>query len=240
MEELSMNAWPAPRRVFHDGWVLGFGGGFTGRANSVHPIYEGTLDVEGKIRFCEQAYAAQQLPTLFKLSPAARPDDLDDRLTARGYRTLQQTSVRVVDLENDGIRDAALEIRHAPEERWLKSVAQLRGLSDHDARALAAIVNAIARPAAFASIVLSDGVAACGLGVADGPWVGLFDIVTREDQRGRGHATALVRGLLAWAAGKGAARAYLQVMVENNAAMRLYDKLGFREAYRYCYRKSPT
>jgi ribosomal protein S18 acetylase RimI-like enzyme len=239
MEELSMNAWPAPRRVFHDGWVLGFGGGFTGRANSVHPIYDGSFDVEEKIGFCERAYAAQRLPTLFKMSPAYRPDDLEERLTARGYRTLQQTSVRVVELEKDGTRNAAMEIRDAPEERWLKSVVQFRGLSDHDAHALATIVKAIARPTAFASIVLSDGVAACGLGVVDGPWVGLFDIVTREDRRGRGHATSLVRGLLAWATRLGATRAYLQVMLENAAALRLYDKLGFREAYRYCYRKSP-
>src|SRR5437764_13357134 len=80
MEELSMNAWPALRRMAHDGWVLRFGGGYTGRSNSVHPLYDGALDVHGKIEFCERAYRRAGIRLLFKMTPAARPGELDDLL----------------------------------------------------------------------------------------------------------------------------------------------------------------
>jgi GNAT superfamily N-acetyltransferase len=233
-----MNAWPAPRRVFHDGWVLGFGCGFTGRANSVHPLYDGTLDVDDKIRFCESAYAAHHLPALFNMSPAASPVDLDGRLGARGYRAFNRTSVRVLDYGPQDAAGEGLFISEVADEWWLAHVARFRSLPDHHARMLAEIVKHITPPAAFATVASSDDVVACGLGVADGEWVGLFDIVTREDQRRRGNATRLIRGLLDWAGRYGAKRAYLQVMVENTPAIGFYDKLGFREAYQYRYRTS--
>lgn len=233
-----MTAWPALRRVFHDGWVLGFGEGFTGRANSVHPVYDGALDPDEKIRFCENAYAAQHLPTLFKISPAARPDELDARLVARGYRAFNRASVRVLDFKSQDADTEGVFISEVPDEWWDDHVSRFRNLPEHHARTLAAIVRNIVPPAAFATVVASDEVVACGLAVADGEWVGFFDIVTREDQRHRGHATRLVRGLLDWAGRYGATRAYLQVMVDNTPAMRLYDKLGFREAYQYWYRTS--
>jgi GNAT superfamily N-acetyltransferase len=42
--------------------------------------------------------------------------------------------------------------------------------------------------------------------------------------------------MLGWAQENGARHAYLGVVELNSPARRLYDKLGFREAYRYWYR----
>jgi ribosomal protein S18 acetylase RimI-like enzyme len=67
---------------------------------------------------------------------------------------------------------------------------------------------------------------------------GLFDIVIDVGQRRQGHGERLVRDLLTWGKRQGACRAYLQVMLNNPPALRLYEKLGFREEYRYWYRVS--
>ena len=77
---------------------------------------------------------------------------------------------------------------------------------------------------------------ACGLGVSDGLYVGLFDIVTAPKRRGQGFGTGLVSSILFWAKDKGTQTAYLQVVVGNTPAQKLYAKLGFREIYQYWYR----
>ena len=72
IEELTLNAWPPLEILLHDGWVLGFSNGYTRRANSIHPLYPSSLDVQEKITTCEGMYAARGQDTVFKLtsSPA--------------------------------------------------------------------------------------------------------------------------------------------------------------------------
>jgi N-acetylglutamate synthase len=79
----------------------------------------------------------------------------------------------------------------------------------------------------------------CGLGVVIGEHLGLFDIVTHPDFRGRGLATQLCSGLTDWGKQRGAKAAFLQVPGANSNAIRLYEKLGFRRSYHYWYRLRP-
>jgi ribosomal protein S18 acetylase RimI-like enzyme len=93
----------------------------------------------------------------------------------------------------------------------------------------------------------------CGIGVPDtatatvgargsshGPLFGIFDVATREAVRRRGHATRLVRALLAAGRAAGARLCYLQVVETNLPARSLYASLGFRPLYRYWYRVRPA
>jgi ribosomal protein S18 acetylase RimI-like enzyme len=83
---------------------------------------------------------------------------------------------------------------------------------------------------------VGETIVACGLAVADGDYVGLFDIVTAMEHRRQGYGHELTASLLAWGKSRGACRAYLQVMIDNRAAHHLYRKLGFQEIYHYWYR----
>jgi len=58
--------------------------------------------------------------------------------------------------------------------------------------------------------------------------------------RGRGLASALCRQLLRLAMADGARVAYLQVEASNAPARRVYERLGFADAYAYHYRSPPA
>lgn len=65
-----------------------------------------------------------------------------------------------------------------------------------------------------------------------GPEGELGDVAVRGERRGTGIGTALVRRVLAEASERGATEVYLEVRESNEAARRLYRRLGFEVAGR--------
>ena len=59
----------------------------------------------------------------------------------------------------------------------------------------------------------------------------------RRANRGGGHGRRIVLAALKWARLRGAREAWLQVEADNGPATALYRSIGFREAYRYHYRR---
>jgi ribosomal-protein-alanine N-acetyltransferase len=55
----------------------------------------------------------------------------------------------------------------------------------------------------------------------------ILETAVMPEFRGNGVGTGLIRRLLAEAAGKNAARAYLEVRASNRSAIRVYGKCGF-------------
>nr|MDH4438764.1 GNAT family N-acetyltransferase [Rhizobium sp.] len=53
--------------------------------------------------------------------------------------------------------------------------------------------------------------------------------------RGEGLGVEILSTALRWARMRGARTAWLQVVADNEAALALYAKMGFAEAYRYHY-----
>ena len=256
IEELSLNAWPAVQTLLSGGWVLRFAGGYTRRANSVIPLYPVEGDPDEQIAACEAIYRAQSLPAIFKMTAACTPPDLDDRLAARGYAFDAHTSVQLLDLTNADFAPpdnftlsprAALrapDTLGAPEgvgvpEDWQAAFNRLHHLEGAAAQKHGRILAQIIPQTAYAALTVDGQIAACGLGVLQDGYLGLFDIITDEEQRRRGYGRQVMQGLLAWGKQQGARSAYLQVMLNNPPALALYAGLGFREAYRYWYRVKP-
>jgi ribosomal protein S18 acetylase RimI-like enzyme len=237
IEELSMNARPALRTLLYDGWVVRFAHGFTKRANSVNPIYVSSVQVEEKIRFCEHFYREESLPVMFKMTPAASPDDLDKRLARRRYRLDSPTSVQILDLTNS--RMSQISVSSAIEElseEWLASFARLSGTRHRDRNTLRQLLTSIATRRGFFFLRRDRRVVACGMGVVQDSYVGIFDVVVDPKFRHLGYGMQLMLDVLGWGRKHGARTAYLQVLLDNAPALHLYSKLGFKENYRYWYR----
>lgn len=239
-----MNALPALQQVMLDGWVLRFGNGYTGRANSVYPLYPGSRGFDEKIATCEQLYEQRKIPLLFKMTAAVEPPALDAMLEEHGYTAFNHTSVQtrgltpeqiITRLEGDD--DSDVEWWDHPAERWLDTFFLLRETPGKHHATLRSLLSQIVLPAHYVVIHREGSAVACGMAVAQGDYVGLFDLTTHVHHRRQGLGTRLVDILLTWGVERGAANAYLQVMLANENALSLYEKLGFRETYQYWYRR---
>jgi ribosomal protein S18 acetylase RimI-like enzyme len=237
IEELSLNAWAALQTLLYDGWVIRFSNGYTKRANSVNPLYPSRMDLEEKLRFCESLYREKGVPVVFKLTTAIYPRDLDEKLEERGYQKDSPTSVQSVDLESLHFqRTSEIKIQESLSNEWLDSFCAMSAISVQHRETLRKILNNIIPRHCFVSLTSGGRVVACGLGVLQSGYIGLFDIVTDPGFRRRGNGQQVVHSIMAWGKENGAKTVYLQVMLNNPPALRLYAKLGYTEQYQYWYR----
>ncbi|SFE99853.1 GNAT family N-acetyltransferase [Paracidovorax wautersii] len=241
LETAAFHAWPALQEVRQGGWVLRLAGGFTKRANSANaaaaqaPFHEVQAAAEA-------FYARHGLPPVFRLTPLA-PPEADLQLQAAGYARFDPSRVMVCPLgpasSGPAAWDAGLELASAPSPAWLDGFAAANGVPARHQAVHHAMVQSIARPAAFATLRHQGQPIGFGLAVRERDAVGFFDIVIAPPHRRRGHATRLMQALLRWARDGGAQQAYLQVRDGNPAARRLYAGLGFADLYGYHYRVPP-
>ena len=237
LEELGLNSSAPPGQLLYDGWLLRLLPGKAKRARSVNAVYPSTLDLAEKIGYCERLFGAARLPTLFRITPFSQPATLDAELERRGYGRFDLTAVESCDIDPHrlgGARAKAMEL--GP---WIDAIAALRDSPHEHRRAHLARLEGM--PLAMRPMAVEDGgrVVATGLTMVEGECAGLFDIVTHEAARRRGHARTIVASLLSAAWDLGARHAYLQVNAENEPARRLYAQFGFGERYTYWYRGRP-
>ena len=235
LEELSINAWPALETTFYDGWVLRFSAGYTRRGNSINPLYPSVLAPAGKLRECQRLYRERGLPAVFKMTPAA--GDLDAVLGEHGFQREAATSVQLLALDSlIPPSPADVELLEKPAEAWVAAFCALNpGLRRHFL-SMSQMLERIAPPACFLSLKHEGQTAGLGMAVAERGYVGIFDLVTRQTLRNKGIARQVVLHLLNWGRKQGAEHGYLQVVLENQPALHLFESLGFREAYQYWYR----
>lgn len=237
LEEVSMNAWPASENILYDGWVLRCAGGYTRRANSIYPLYPSTYDIASKIEHCRQVYEASGLVPVYKLTRYVYPADLDTVLDNHGYRREALTSVQTLPLDAyDAEDDRRVTLSEHADANWVRRFIAMNTVSIRYSSIITNMLQRIATPKCFASFEHDAAIIACGIGVVADHMVGLFDIVVDPRHRQKGLGTRLVHRILKWARCQRATLAYLQVMRDNIAAVSMYNKIGFSEAYQYWYR----
>lgn len=243
IEEITLNTWPAERTMLLEGWLLRSAEGYTKRANSVNPLYgpeagDDGIGLHRKISLAEQHYKEAGLEPVFKITPFVRPAGLDEELARQGYLIVEPSSVRVRDLHNLPAKSTAYTVQICGEltSEWLDPFSAFVQLSDKNRQTLHRMLSSLHLKQGYA-LLLKEGVpAACGLGVIQHGYLGLYDIITAPAYRRQGMAEELILGLLHWAGTQGATASFLQVVQANLGACALYDKLGYKEIYQYWYR----
>jgi ribosomal protein S18 acetylase RimI-like enzyme len=239
-EEACLNAWPALKEIFYDGWLIRLANGETRRTNSVNVIGSGTRALQEKIGHCERIYAAHGQPTYFRIRSNDDPM-LEDVLEARGFRAEDETRTLYMDfdLTPPEISPRAIEIvEGGPSEEWLKAHERFCGRPPPKDDTRRRLLDLVALPIAFAAARDENGkIVSVAYGALHDQMVSLQWVATDPARRREGLSRAVLSDLLMWAERRGAGGACLQVLAANRPAVKLYESMGFeRELYRYHYR----
>jgi N-acetylglutamate synthase len=235
IEEAALNAWPAPRQMIYDGWLLRFTGGHSKRVNSVNPLYASTLPLKEKIYTCEAIYASQGLPCLFRVNEFIATPQLTQALQAAGFTPFDPTFVLGRDLVLGDDVHSDLTILEMPAEDWFRMRDQFIRVPAADRLAHEAILLSIVPEMVLMGLFAGGKPAACGMGVVEGPLMGFFSIYTASIWRRKGYGRLIMGALSDWGIERGATYGYLQVEGDNHPALAMYARLGFERIYAYGY-----
>jgi ribosomal protein S18 acetylase RimI-like enzyme len=232
-ERRIINAWPALSTLVLGDWVLRFANGYSGRANSATPLAYGAELDDAMLDMLEELYRADGLPPTIRLTPLVA-EATRAAVLARGYRVKDASFGMIAPLAGLPVsEEAELQIEARPELEWIAGVAARQsGVKTH-AGNLAAIVEKVRLPAAFASWLVEGEPVAFGMAVAERGMAEIGLICVDPAHRGKGLGRRIVAGLMGWAGAMDCHSAYLQVEQSNAIAIGLYRSLGYRQLYAY-------
>jgi len=244
IEEMSLNAWPSLKTVLYDGWVLRFSNGYTNRANSVNPIYPGKINLEEKLRYCEEIYSRYDQTPIFKIvgisndKPCNEQEAINEKLINLNYVLYDETSIRICDnLEQSNACMEGIIVKSDFYDNWKNSVIVHNKIQERHWPTFKAMLDKIPVEKIVVSKEVDGQIIGCGFGAIENGYVGVFDMIVKEEFRGKSYGRQIIQAILSEAFKKGIRKSYLQVVIKNSPAIKLYDKMGYREVYRYWYRK---
>jgi len=239
IEELSMNAWPSLKTLVYDGWIIRLSNGYGNRANSINPIYPSKIDLEEKLKYCDELFSHHNLLTAYKIIGCEEHQFLNKKLEDMNYQKINETSIKVFQIPAMPERNyRGIVIDDDFSGQWKESVIKFNHIEEIHEPVFRKILENIAVEKIVVHKEIEGEIAGCGYGAIEHNYVGIFDIVVKESQRGNGYGREIIETLLSEAARRGVKNSYLQVMINNPIAIHLYEKLGYREVYRYWYRKA--
>jgi ribosomal protein S18 acetylase RimI-like enzyme len=238
IEELSMNAWPSIQTLLYDGWILRMANGYTKRANSINLLYKSTINLEEKIKHCRNLYSQNNLPAIYKLVECDEHKIIDNKLETLNYEKLDITSVQICN--NFKISDNNFDgiiINDNFSGKWINGFVKCNNIKFEYTETLKTMLKNTMGNKIVIAKKTNDEIIGCGYGVIEHDYIGIFDIVVKENRRGNGYGKEIVQTILSEAGKAGIKKSYLQVVNNNTIAKNLYGKLGYKEKYKYWYRK---
>ncbi|MEU0514036.1 MULTISPECIES: N-acetyltransferase [unclassified Amycolatopsis] len=223
------DAWPAVTVDKIGDWRLRAAGGFTGRANSALAVGDPGVPVESALTaVCDFAHAHGILPVAHTVVGSAN----ERAIAAAGWvPNTGHAAGHLVSVLTGPLGTGADEVPvlAAPTAGWWELTVGREEPTDAERHVLTTgeIGYAVAE-------VMGVTAGAVRAAVVDDV-LHIARLAVRPGYRRRGLASALMAACGPWAAERGAARAVLQVAVDNAGALAFYDRLGFTEHHRYRY-----
>ncbi len=249
LEKKAANGWVAFETHEYDGWEMRFGNGYTGRANSVSVFEDSTKRLEDKVVYCENLYKAQGLPCNFKVTDADK--ELSEYLLNRGYKVVTPSDVMILDtdseefakvLSDEGIEENSEAFKDVifsdePAE-WFDPYFEFEGFTDEKKIETYKQFHANTKVTKLYVTLLHEGkVAAVASCAIEGEYSLLHNVIVDKKYRGLGLGKKLCLAAILKSKELGAKYSYLQVIKDNDVAVNLYNKLGYKKVYEYCYLK---
>jgi len=238
IERACLTAVPAERVALDGAAIIRAGGGPGGssRANSacwLDPGDEGELPA--RIARIEAWYARLGRIPKVRITPLA-PPALERLLAQRGWARSDETVVMAAPLDGLPLPDGETRMDEGPDEAWLLVREAASGASPGRMAEKRDTPGRLMVPGAWISVPEDGRIGAVAFAAVVGPLAMLGDVATLLPFRGRGLGRRACLAALGWARAEGARMGVLQVEADNDAALSLYRRLGFREVYRYAYR----
>jgi N-acetylglutamate synthase len=244
LERLMAEGWRAVEEEWLGDWMLRASSGFTGRGNSVLPLGDPGSSMQSAVEHAEEWYAARGLPPLFHVdlpqSGEAADQPLGLVLLDRGYTAVAPTVVMTgASSDIEPLRDGAapVHVSAALEPDWLVAYEKQRSTQPGVTEQL--LTGSPGQLFLSTTDRSSDISALARMAIHPG-WAGLQALWVEPSQRGRGLGRTVLHAAGMLARQRRISSLYLQVEVENDAAIGLYESEGFRPHHTYVYlRKDP-
>ena len=241
-----MNALPSLQTLMYDGWVIRLANGYTNRANSINPIYPSRIKLEEKIEYCDKLFSLQNLLPAYKLlgsgkyNPCDEYKALNTELEKLNYTIINETSIQSCEIAKPlNVNYEGMIINSDFSPRWIESVITFNQLEKKYIPTFKKMMSNRVTEKIVVSKEIENEIIGCGFGAIENNYVGIFDVIVKEEFRGNGYGREIVETILFEAGKLGAKISYLQAMLNNPIALHLYKKMGFKEVYRYWYSKKP-
>lgn len=221
LEEVSAKGWRPAETEQLGGWTLRADHEFTMRANSVHAVRQPGLPLDEALDYARAWYSARGLPLRINLPTEGRRL-LDAALGERGFDPSPDNHIMAARLDMLSGDPGATTLTSTPDEDWFGNYRGGLGAVPA-ARALLLRHDAVA----FASIRRDGELVAIGRGTVDDGWLGITAVDVVSGMRRQGLAGAIMAALWDWGRELGADRSYLHVQNTNEAAVALYERLGY-------------
>ncbi|WP_275784558.1 GNAT family N-acetyltransferase [Pararhizobium gei] len=239
LEAVAFRAWPATSVQYDGSWLIRLTAGHASkRLNSLNPLDPSDYrDVESRIEKAARRFTEYDLPLTVRQTPLT-PPQLIDLMDRQGWLSLSESIVMMADIPPNDTTEA---IEHLPLRdvgRFVDARLKISGESPDQKAGLAEVINAIKPECGL--FLFEDqelGPIAVSLAVQDNDLAGILQLAVSPQVRRKGVGAAIVNASLRWARLRGARTGWLAVEAANEPAIALYRKFGFRDVYRYCYRR---